>query len=364
MLNHCFNVRSFLLRAALISGLGLTTHATAQLPSFSFLVDLNSETVTALGNADVTDLNDAGQVVGAFSTAEGATHAFMTGPDGVGMRDLGTLGGGRSRATGINEAGQVVGESTTSAGTVHAFITGPDGIGMRDLGTLEGEYSYATTINDAGQVAGYSTGAGGGYYHAFVTGSDGAGMRDLGTVGGDSSGDIIPLDINNSGQVVGYYYLTQGGPIDIRHGFITGPDGVGMRDLSATAAFSINDAGQVMGESLSGLPFITGADGMGMRDLETLDYGFDMNNAGQVAGTSLGGENSSVSVTGPNGEGIVDLDWLDLPQGLSPHAAFGINDTGQIIVVASAVPEPETYALLLAGLSLIGFMARRKRLLA
>ena len=26
-------------------------------------------------------------------TAEGAHHAFITGPDGMGMRDLGTLGG-------------------------------------------------------------------------------------------------------------------------------------------------------------------------------------------------------------------------------------------------------------------------------
>ena len=69
---------------------------------------------------------------------------------------------------------------------------------------------------------------------------------------------------------------------------------------------------------------------------------------------------SSVLVTGPNGEGIVDLNWLDLPQTLSLQAAFGINDTEQIIVVASAVPQPETYALLLAGLGLVAFMAKRK----
>jgi carbonic anhydrase len=29
--------------------------------------------------------------------------------------------------------------------------------------------------------------------------------------------------------------------------------------------------------------------------------------------------------------------------------------------VAAAVPEPETYALLMAGLGLLGFAARRKR---
>jgi len=39
---------------------------------------------------------------------------------------------------------------------------------------------------------------------------------------------------------------------------------------------------------------------------------------------------------------------------------FGDN-TGSILVNVNAVPEPETYAMLLAGLGLIGFMSRRRR---
>ena len=70
------------------------------------------------------------------------------------MTDLGTLGGDYSIAYGINDMGQVVGESTTDNGQTHAFITGPDGVGMTDLGTLGGDYSLAFGINDAGQVVG------------------------------------------------------------------------------------------------------------------------------------------------------------------------------------------------------------------
>jgi hypothetical protein len=46
LLGHCFKVRSFILAAALISAASLVTHATAQ--ERSYLVDLNSRTVTGL----------------------------------------------------------------------------------------------------------------------------------------------------------------------------------------------------------------------------------------------------------------------------------------------------------------------------
>ena len=49
--------------------------------------------------------------------------------------DLGTLGGSSSWAYGINASGQVAGYSERT-GYRHAFITGANGKGMTDLGTL------------------------------------------------------------------------------------------------------------------------------------------------------------------------------------------------------------------------------------
>ena len=88
-------------------------------------------------NTYPTALNDAQQVVGYFGKRGGDYHPFITDSDGVGVREI------RgpvpfhwwSGAPGINNAGQVVG--THSPGV--AYITGPNGVGMRDLGGLGGE---------------------------------------------------------------------------------------------------------------------------------------------------------------------------------------------------------------------------------
>ena len=119
--------------------------------------------------------------------------------------------------------------------------------------------------------------------------------------------------------------------------------------------------------------FITGPNGMGMRDLGTLggtgyydlSYAFSINDAGQVVGfsdTATG--DSHAFITGPNGAGMTDLNSLiDLPNGVILTSASGINNIGQVIAQAAIIPEPETSALLLAGLTVIGLMAQRKKTL-
>lgn len=64
---------------------------------------------------------------------------------------------------------------------------------------------------------------------------------------------------------------------------------------------------------------------------------------------------------------------IDPAAGLSIYDAAGINDLGQIVgtacdafgecgaVLLNPVPEPETYGMMLAGLGVVGYAARRRK---
>ena len=296
------------------------------------------------GFIEVTDINNRGQVIGRLITEKQdyRPHAFITGPNGAGMTDIGTLGGIGSEATAINNAGQVVGNYFTPPipeisgrhDITHAFITGPNGLGMTDLGKLGPEmFSRADGINDAGQVVGsHFTGPARGvllYPNTFITDASGLEMTKLGIPG--SSYFIYASDINATGQVVGGSYDTGG-----MRAFITGPNGTGFTDIDklsgyggygdSTYANAVNDAGQVVGD-------------------------FYMAGGAQHA-----------FITGPDGAGMMDLNSLvDVPGGVILISAAGINNSGQVLAIG-IVPEPEIYALFLAGLALVGFVARRRKM--
>lgn len=55
---------------------------------------------------------------------------------------------------------------------------------------------------------------------------------------------------------------------------------------------------------------------------------------------------------------MLTFDYAGGAQGLADEG-WGLNNI--TVEGVSAVPEPETYAMLLAGLGMIGFMARRRK---
>jgi probable HAF family extracellular repeat protein len=157
-----------------------------------------------IGSDTIFGINNSCQVVGTNNN-----HAYVWDIT-VGMTDLGTLGGTKSRAFAINDNGQIVGDSVTPNSEQHAFIWNEDD-GMVDLGTLGGDESYANSINNTGQVVGGAVTANG-EWNAFIWDSIN------GTV---NLNDVLPVDsgwsvlkgakgINNNGQIVGYGYTDNG----------------------------------------------------------------------------------------------------------------------------------------------------------
>lgn len=148
--------------------------------------------------------------------------------------DIGTLGGQGSHAWGINDLGQVVGESQTISGVWHAFIW--DSInGIQDIDTLGSGDSLAFCINNSGQVVGRYN-----YFpsQAFIWNKQN-GMQPLFPKYYRSEA----YGINDSGQIVGFYYDKQDSQglaflWDIQNG---------LQDLGDGFARSINNTGQIAG---------------------------------------------------------------------------------------------------------------------
>lgn len=308
-------------------------------------------------NTFFTAINNSGQVIGT-SGDDGSTRgqpifetAFITGPNATGMTLLIAPDGGKVRPTALNDLGQVVGVSYTPDGISHTFITGPNGTDFRYLESPDGSKIFPTGINNSGQVTGNSP-ISNHISRLFITGPNGVGLTYLETFGGNNS---FAYDINESGQIVGWSEDAAGNI----HGFITGENGSGIRGVGAYEgatsgyASAINDFGNVVG----------------VLTIDTIDNGFDivpflysdgvMTDLSSLPSVVAAGWNWLFPTAINNSSQIVGYGW----NGNEQHP-FLLTYVGEPTSIESETgnPLPEPGTLLLVSFGFAGFVvARRKK---
>ncbi len=324
--------------------------------------------------------------------------------------DLGWLGGNDCGANGINSSGMITGTCETASGELHAYRW--DAInGMQDLGnTPDGLGTGAYAINDSGVIVGktYDLSGSQAWYHdgeyhyiphpergslAFDINNSGAivgvavfadtGLRafkyyngvieNLGSLGGASAA----ASINADGVIVGN---SEGG------GAFRKFDGSPMHSLQFggidSAAYAINDAGQVVGIVL---------DGIGAGQYHAVRWDGSVHNPGTLGGCSQAVDiNSSGVIVGHSAisgcsglrgfvysevTGLQDLNGLIAPDsGWTISLAQAIDDNGRIVgrgIIngeahairldpVNPVPEPGTAFLMAAALGLAGLQGKRR----
>ena len=315
---------------------GVLSLARMDAASFTFVTfDYPGSTATIL-----SDINNAGQIVGSFSTATAFAQGFIRDTDGSLIPIVLPFHSNDSPTSGINSGGVVVG-AFFDPGTFAAqgYLRSATGTYSIIADPINPNNSGGSAINDSGQIAGnYGDPVNPLFAHSFLRDAGGSFTTiDDPNMATHPNGNRYTLasGINNAGAIVGSYTDAVG-----FHGFLRSPAGVfttiddPFGNPGTTTVTGINNLGIIIGtfsDSSGQHSFIRSADGS---TYMTIDYpgGFftttrGINDSGELVGfytTSLTGERRSGFIAEP-----------------------------------ATVPEPLSFALCLSGLG-IQFVLRNR----
>ena len=218
---------------------------------YGFLFDGETFTTLTFPGANHTaakGINDTGQIVGSYGslTFRLGEHGFLF-DDGE-YTTLDVPGGLLTMPEDINNEGQIAGVFTTAEGGHGFFFNGEDYL---RLDVADAYRTEALGVNDAGFVAGRT-------YEGEPMGTDGqisghwtGFTHDVGGFdfirGGLTS--VSVTDVNNAGQLVGWWTPNNGLDDYARGFFLDGAEYTSIRFPGAehTAALGLNDKGQIVG---------------------------------------------------------------------------------------------------------------------
>ena len=325
-----------------------------------------------------------------------AAYNYVT-TDAPGLGVLGTV------VTSINNFAEATGYYVTydpntppgAFGAYTAFTVNADGTGFTPFVRPGYAQTGAAGINDFGDISGVSVTAGGIGTGFIRSGFDGSYTDIDPNLGGITALYSEAIGINNSGWASGFYVTDPAATIAslefYSHGFITDGTSYLTVDIDPTIGFgtrvvSINDAGIISGTYLDNSadhfrhPFI----GFGPGTLIPLDpdpLGVPASELGNITLSGYATYNSLFpNPMSPLGyvtaAFVLDLfagaqEPIDAPGALFTQA-FGISEftdvTGLYVdgiglhgFIATFVPEPATWALLIVGFGLTGATLRRRR---
>ena len=315
-------------------------------PGFSYSSWDYPAAVNQVPSNDTVDvgINNAGQIIGDYYDSQNVSHAFLsTGVDFTLLSDPDVPGSSYYYASAINNSGQVAGDFWTGSVYDSFIYNSNDGSYDTLTGPVGTDGTIAYGISDTGQVVGYSyvavPGASNSWSDQGFIYSGGANgtyttLNDQNAGAGSNQG-TVPIAINNSGEVVGYYYDSNGA----YHGFLYSNGGFTELDYpeadAQTAPYAINNAGEVVGyfnngSNVEGFIYSGGANGTWTAlnvPGASNTYAYGINNEGQVLGdySDANGEHAFIYSNGI-------YTTLDFPNGLPAGTdAYAFNDAGEVV---------------------------------